>query len=197
MRKIGILSVSLATLLLACPPPQYGLVRVGYIDRAPETSCVQRALEADSSIQGLRLEDFGGGRRITWRGLAPPDSAPTFIYAQDGRDRWLQFHIDQDRPVRVYHAVSTTKAAPVSVLLALRSQLTTVEVAVADRCGIRELVAVLEETCRGDHCDELEAHAAQQAVAADAQQLVPIDRWYRSGGGRRAPVLVISAVERS
>ena len=39
--------------------------------------------------------------------------------------------------------------------------------------------------------------AAQQAVAADAQQLVPIDPWYRSGGGRRAPALAVSAVGRS
>jgi hypothetical protein len=39
--------------------------------------------------------------------------------------------------------------------------------------------------------------AAQQAVAADAQQLVPIDPWYRSGGGRRAPAVAVSAVGRS
>jgi hypothetical protein len=37
----------------------------------------------------------------------------------------------------------------------------------------------------------LGAPAAQQAVAADAQQLVPIDRWYRSGGGRSAPALAL------
>jgi hypothetical protein len=39
--------------------------------------------------------------------------------------------------------------------------------------------------------------AAQQAVAADAQQLLPIGPWYRSGGGRGAPALAVSAVGRS
>ena len=39
--------------------------------------------------------------------------------------------------------------------------------------------------------------AVQQAVAADAQQLAPIDPWYRSGEGRRAPALTVSAVGRS
>jgi hypothetical protein len=41
------------------------------------------------------------------------------------------------------------------------------------------------------------ARAAQQAVAADAQQPVPIDPWYRSGGARRALALTVSAVGRS
>jgi hypothetical protein len=41
------------------------------------------------------------------------------------------------------------------------------------------------------------SRAAQQAVAADSQQRVRIDPWYRSGGGRRAPVLAVSAVGRS
>ena len=36
-----------------------------------------------------------------------------------------------------------------------------------------------------------------QAVAADTQQLAPIDSWYRSGGGRRAPALAVSAGGRS
>jgi TDG/mug DNA glycosylase family protein len=41
------------------------------------------------------------------------------------------------------------------------------------------------------------ARAAKRAVAADAQQLAPVDAWYRSGGGRRAPALGVGAVERS
>jgi hypothetical protein len=39
--------------------------------------------------------------------------------------------------------------------------------------------------------------AVQQAVAADAQQLVPIARWYRSGGGPLASASAISAVGHS
>jgi len=41
------------------------------------------------------------------------------------------------------------------------------------------------------------AGAVQQAVAAGARQLAPIDPWYRSGGGSRAPALAVSAVGRS
>jgi len=37
---------------------------------------------------------------------------------------------------------------------------------------------------------------APKADAADVRQLVPIDPWYRSGGGRLAPALEISAVGR-
>jgi hypothetical protein len=44
---------------------------------------------------------------------------------------------------------------------------------------------------------KLRKRAAQQAVAADAQQLVPIDPWYRAGGGHRAQALAVSAVGRS
>ena len=36
-----------------------------------------------------------------------------------------------------------------------------------------------------------------QTVAADAQQLAPIDPWYGSGGGQRRPALAVSAVGRS
>ena len=135
----------------------------------PELSCVQGVLELESSIGEVRVEDFGGSRRVTWRGLAPPNSVPTFFYKIDQRELWLQFTIDQDRPVRVTHGVRTPKDTPASALVALQSQLDAVEAAVASQCGVLELVSVLEETCRGEHCDDIDTHAAQQGVAADVQ----------------------------
>lgn len=38
--------------------------------------------------------------------------------------------------------------------------------------------------------------AAQQAVTADVQQLIPIDPWYRCGGGHGAPALAVGSVGR-
>jgi len=45
-----------------------------------------------------------------------------------------------------------------------------------------------------DPAFEVKLEATDQAVAADTQQLAPIDPWYRSGGGRRAVGLTVSAV---
>lgn len=160
MRALAVGLVGSAWLLLACPPPFYGLMRTGQIAAAPELSCVRDLLLQDDEISGLRIEDYGGGRRLTWRGLAPPDSAPTFIYTFGKHEYWLQFHIDQDRPVNVYHGARAEKEASASDLLGIHSHLVSLEARVEEQCAAPDLVASLEETCRAEHCDELEAHGA-------------------------------------
>jgi hypothetical protein len=174
MQSFAARIVVLACLLAGCTR-LYGIMRMGYIEAAPDLACVRALLERREEVTGLYVEDSGGSRRLTWRGLAPPDSAPTFNYEIARRVYRLRFKIDADRPVRVYHAAYADPDASVSELRDIQSRLISIEGAVQQQCAVPGFVAALEQTCRGEHCDELEARAAQRGAAAHVARHLPTD----------------------
>lgn len=138
----------------------FGIHHAAQLDSTPDLDCIESVLKKDDHVNAVGLRHLGGSRTLTWRGLGPPDSVPTFTYHYDGRECMLWIRIREGDSVEFHHGASAARDAPASELRAIRNQLTSIETSLEANCDMREFRSRMKERCYGKHCDEIESNAA-------------------------------------
>jgi hypothetical protein len=151
-QRTRLLLVLVTALFVGCPPPSYGIFRSATIEAAPDLACVRGLLE-NSGATSIEFYDYEGGRRVTWRGLAPPSHSPSFIYTASGLRYALQFHIDPGLSVVLSHVGFAERDTPASTLRDIRAHLQAVDRGVQGDCEVR-ILSVTKEECRGQNCSD-------------------------------------------
>lgn len=149
-RLLALLAACL--LLTGCPRPSDGIGHRLLLSRAPDPACITRALGVVPGIGEVRHQVDVGGRRITWRGLAPPDTVHRFVYSLDavGQSN-LYFEVSgDDARVNLYNSYNCDRCGRDAVL-AHRPTLRAIEAAIAP-CGPATSTLRTWDECAGAGC---------------------------------------------
>lgn len=170
---ITVIAVAQTMLLSACDPA-YSVRRYAELPALPDLSCIEAVVQSAPGVKHVEYEAPLGARPLTWSGVQEASQIHSFFYRGEDREIWGQIQVTKDHKgavsfVQNQTTVNDRPPNPAAVLVS-RKIMRSIEIALAEKCGLSQLPASIKERCLRLNCPPLSGADAQQSNPPDLRQ---------------------------